>query len=516
MFKTRLICFLCTLCFGLVLHAQTNETPTPQWRAVYHFTPEKNWTNDPNGLIYTEGKYHLYNQQNPFENKWGHMSWGHAISTDLIHWTHLPIAIPEVIKGKDTTWIFSGSTVKDVNNSSGFCKSPGCLVTVYTANQPNLKKESQFVAFSNDGGMSYTNYSGNPVIDLNKRDFRDPSVSWNSQMKNWLMVVVLPAEHKARFYSSTDLKNWELVSEFGNAGYDGSNWECPSLVKCSVEGKPGKYKWVLFISAAGPKVGPYMQYFVGDFDGQNFKNDNDPQTILTVDNGDSYYAAIPWNDQPDGKQIMIGWMVPNKQPTFPWRGQMSIPRDLSVRKGPNGYRLIQTPTTVISKNLDAISGKPVFTKSDIPMGKAGVPLLNLPGNAFWLDAELVVQPGSDCGFRVAQKKDATGKTIFETVIGFNADTKECYVDRTVSGQMPLPEKNMIRSAALESSDSTIRIQILFDKSSLEVFFANGEKVITSYIFPDADANGITAFLKTGNATIKKISVWDLSAIKNNE
>src|SRR4051812_35699151 len=165
----RLLLCLFTCCSSVLLFAQNEETPTPQWRPVYHFTPEKYWTNDPTGLIYMNGVYHMYNQQNPFENKWGHMSWGHATSTDLVHWKHLPVAIPEKID-KDTTWIFSGSAVWDKNNTSGFCKGSGCLVAIYTADQPNLKKESQFIAYSNDGGMTFTNYANNPVIDLQKKD----------------------------------------------------------------------------------------------------------------------------------------------------------------------------------------------------------------------------------------------------------------------------------------------------------------------------------------------------------
>src|SRR3954468_20258538 len=194
------------LLFTSLVFSIDAQTETPQWRPVYHFTPEKNWTNDPNGLLYLDGVYHLYNQQNSFENKWGHMSWGHATSKDLIQWNHLPIAIPEKID-KDTTWIFSGCAVWDKNNASGFCKNGGCIVAIYTAHQPNLKKESQFIAYSNDGGMTFTNYANNPVIDLQKKDFRDPSVFWYEPSKLWLMTVVLPAEHKARFYTSSNLKD---------------------------------------------------------------------------------------------------------------------------------------------------------------------------------------------------------------------------------------------------------------------------------------------------------------------
>lgn len=202
------------LLLSSVVWPQDGPAPTPQWRPVYHFTPLKNWTNDPNGLIFLDRKYHLYNQQNPYGIGWGHMSWGHATSTDLVHWEHLPLAMPETID-KDTTWRFSGSAVWDKNNSSGLCNPGGCLIAVYTADQPNLKKESQFIAYSNDRGRTFTNYANNPVIDLQKRDFRDPNVTWSTQLNKWLMVVALPREYKVRFYASSNLRDWDLLSEFG-------------------------------------------------------------------------------------------------------------------------------------------------------------------------------------------------------------------------------------------------------------------------------------------------------------
>ncbi len=174
----RFFISVATLVLSTFVFAQ-NEIPTPQWRPVYHFTPVKNWTNDPNGLLYLNGVYELYNQQNPYENKWGHMSWGHATSTDLVHWQHYDLAMPEGINGEDTTWRFSGSAVWDKNNTSGLCKDSGCIVAIYTADQPHIKKESQYIAYSNDGGMSFTNYYNNPVIDLHKKDFRDPNVQWD-------------------------------------------------------------------------------------------------------------------------------------------------------------------------------------------------------------------------------------------------------------------------------------------------------------------------------------------------
>ena len=506
--KQFLTLLFCSLSF--LLFAQNDQTPTPQWRPLYHFTPATNWTNDPNGLIYVNGEYHLYNQQNPFENKWGHMSWGHATSTDLMHWKHLPIAIPEVLNGSDTTWIFSGSAVLDKNNTSGFCKNSNCLVAVYTAHQPNIKKESQYIAYSNDGGNSYTSYEKNPVIDLNKKDFRDPNVFWYEPGKFWLMTVVLPAEHKARFYSSPDLKNWTLLSEFGPQGYTGAYWECPFLIQLPVQGT-GQKKWVLVISAAGGERGVFEHYFVGDFDGKEFKNDNAPGLILPLDYGDTYYAAIPWNNVPGEAKTYIGWMVPNPQQTYPWRGQMSIPRDMSLKQTKDGYRLIQTPAAIITKNLDKLSHGNVLQVSSFKINNEEKPLdekSRIKGNAYWMNAELSVEPGAVAGFKIAQRKDKDNKTVAETVIGYDATTHQVYVDRSNAGGK-LNDKKLKQTIDVSNDSKTLRLTILVDRSSLEVFVNDGEGVITTYIYPEENADKIAAFATGGLATINFLKIWDL-------
>lgn len=511
--KKTLLGLLITFLF-LNVKAQTSETPTPQWRPLYHFTPEKNWTNDPNGLLYLNGVYNLYNQQNPFENKWGHMSWGHATSADLIHWKHYQIAIPEAINGDDTVWRFSGSAVWDKNNTSGWCKGSDCIVAIYTAHQPNIRKESQYVAYSNDGGMTFTNYDKNPVIDLNKLDFRDPNVFWYEPGKFWLMTVVIPDEHKARFYSSTNLKEWNLLSEFGPQGYTGANWECPFLIQLPVEGTDKK-KWVLVTSAAGGERGVFEQYFVGDFDGKEFKNDNAPDKILTLDYGDTYYAAIPWNNVPNDKKVYIGWMIPNKQATSPWRGQMSIARDLSLRETKDGLRLIQKPASEIENKLGELSNNKSIELKNVAVNNAEINLdknKKITGNAYWIKASLTLQPNATAGFRLAQKKDASGKIVNETVISYNAATHQLTVDRTNAGG-ELNEKALKRTIDLTDQSNTIQLEILLDKSSLEVFANNGEAALTTYIHPAEDANDIAAFSANGNATINSIKIYDLSSVK---
>ena len=507
----KLCLYFFSVLVSQILFAQNDTTPTPQWRPLYHFTPAKNWTNDPNGLLYLNGKYQLYNQQNPFENFWGHMSWGHATSTDLIHWKHLLVAIPEGINGDDTVWRFSGSAVWDKNNTSGFCKNGGCVVAIYTAHQPHIQRESQYIAYSNDGGMTFTNYEKNPVIDLHKLDFRDPNVFWYEPGKFWLMTVVIPDEHKVRFYSSPDLKAWTLLSEFGLQGYTGANWECPFLIQLPVEGTNTK-KWVLVTSAAGGERGVFEQYFVGDFNGKEFINDNPPDKILTLDYGDTYYAAIPWNDVPGNKKIYIGWMIPNDQATYPWRGQMSIARDLSLRQTKEGIRLIQKPTSVITKNLDKLSQN-IIALPDVKLNNEEINLdkaHKIKSNSYWMDAELSVGLNGVAGFKIAQQKDGNN-ILAETVIAYDAAKHQLYVDRTKSGGK-LNGHALKRTINIAGNSNRIKLTILLDKSSLEVFVNDGEAALTTYIFPGEAADNIAAFASSGKAEIKNVKIRDMSLV----
>jgi levanase/fructan beta-fructosidase len=507
--KTRLLQILFLFNYPLFLLAQDNNIETPQWRPVYHFTPAKNWTNDPNGLIYVDGVYHLYNQQNPFENKWGHMSWGHATSQDLIHWTHLPIAIPEKID-KDTTWIFSGCAVLDKNNTSGFCKNGGCIVAIYTADQPNLKKESQFIAYSNDGGMTYTNYEKNPVIDLQRRDFRDPNVIWLKDQNKWLMTVALPRERKVRFYSSANLKDWQLLSEFGgNEGDIRRIWECPSLTPLPVDGDPSKTKWLLMVSSGNQDAETGMQYFIGDFDGKTFTNNYSADNKMFVDYGSTYYAAIPWNNLPDDKHVMIGWLVPTRTETYPWRGQMSIPRDMSLKTTTEGIKLFQQPSLTLRDVLSKLPSDKTIAKQNVEVNNQEI-ILNTQtafnANANWIDAEFSLGSATDFGFKLGQQKDNNGKVTNEIVLGYNTKSNTLYIGHNVDGLLA----GTVQTVNIKPINNKIKLEVLFDKSSLEVFANDGEKVITALVFPDKDATQFSLFAKDGNIKANNLKIWDLS------
>ena len=243
------------------------------WRPQLHFTPATNWMNDPNGMVYYDGEYHLFYQYNPSGDKWGHMSWGHAVSRDMLHWEHLPLALAE----ENGVMIFSGSAVVDWKNTSGFGRNgKPPMVAIYTGHHTTKALQNQQLAYSNDHGRTWTKYAGNPVLDIGETDFRDPKVFWYDPNQCWIMTVSWPLQHKIRFYSSPDLKNWSHLSDFGPAGSTTGIWECPDLFPVQVENKPKSAKWVLIVNVGtgAPAGGSGCQYFVGDFDGKQFIPDH--------------------------------------------------------------------------------------------------------------------------------------------------------------------------------------------------------------------------------------------------
>jgi fructan beta-fructosidase len=262
--------------FAVTLGCLAANAPGYYWepfRPQFHFTPEKNWMNDPNGLVYYEGEYHLFYQYNPFGNTWGHMSWGHAVSPDMVHWKHLPLALSEA----DGVMCFSGSAVVDWKNSSGFGKGgKPPMVAIYTGMRVADGRQFQCIAYSNDRGRTWTKYANNPVIDIGSDNFRDPKVQWYEPTKSWLMTVSLSAEHKVQFYGSKDLKHWTLLSEFAPAGATGGVWECPDLFQLPVADTKEK-RWVLAVNIGSGSVagGSGGQYFIGQFDGTRFTVDSD-------------------------------------------------------------------------------------------------------------------------------------------------------------------------------------------------------------------------------------------------
>jgi fructan beta-fructosidase len=439
-------------------------------RPRVHFTPPQNFMNDPNGLVFYKGEYHLFYQHNPFGREWGHMSWGHAVSTDMLHWQQLPVALRE----EDGVMIFSGSAVVDWNNTSGFCAPNGgdrsCLVAVYTGHGHG--KQTQNVAYSNDRGRTWTKYAKNPVIDLNLENFRDPKAFWDESRRRWVLVTVLADQHKVRFFASPDLKGWEMLSDFGPAGATGGVWECPDLFPLPVDGMPGEVRWVLDvdINPGALQGGSGGQYFVGRFDGTRFVNDNPPDLTLWADHGKDFYATISFSDLPksDSRRIWMGWisnwLYANEEPTVTWRGAQSVPRVLQLKRLPEGIRLLQAPVA----EVDALRTGPetAITAS-----------ATLPPSA---DIRFEIARGTwhEAGLRLS---NAAGE---ETLIGVRASGPEIFVDRRRSVAAAAHKEYAGRHAGpVRWLDGKVTIRLLFDRSIVEVFANDGETVITDRIYP---------------------------------
>ncbi|MCW5909913.1 MAG: glycoside hydrolase family 32 protein [Cyclobacteriaceae bacterium] len=474
----------CTL-LALISCTPEKNNSIEQYRPLVHFTPQKNWTNDPNGLVYIDGEYHLFFQYNPYGTTWGHMSWGHAVSTDLVNWKELPIALEEYLDPAtgDSTMIFSGTAVADFNNIHKLCNEPNCLVAIYTSHVHRDNqglRQHQSLAYSNDKGRTWKRYGKNPVLDIERKDFRDPKVFWYPQHEKWVMALVVPDLFKVQLYESEDLLQWSLMSEFGPAGDTLRIWECPDLFELPVEGQPGKTKWVLSLSGSHP-AGPAfvgMQYFVGDFDGTKFTS---AQTQpLYVDFGKDYYAGIVFNNVKD-RTIMLGWVnnwtYANQIPTGTWRGMFSVPRQLGLKETTSGMRLTQHPV----KEWETLRTQKLSSVDELKL------------QTFELEVEL---------------KEGSGVHLFksgneQTTIGLR-DGK-LYIDRTQSGLTDFQKDfASIESVIIEPKPDKLNIRIIADQSVIEVFTADGLYSITDQVFPTHAQPGVELF---GNAEVK--NVWAL-------
>jgi fructan beta-fructosidase len=482
------------------------------FRPQFHFTPLKNWMNDPNGLVYYMGEYHLFFQYNPFGNEWGHMSWGHAVSRDMVHWKQLPVAIPE---GKGVM-IFSGSAVVDWHNSSGFCKSPSagagsCLVAIYAGHTG--KEQNQNVAYSNDRGRTWTRYSGNPVIDLHLANFRDPKVFWYESGHKWVMVTVLPTEHKVRLFGSKDLKHWTPLSDFGPAGAVGGAWECPDLFELPVKNEPGRRRWVMSINLnpGGVAGGSGNQYFVGRFDGMKFTNENPAGRELWADYGKDFYASTSFSDIPtsDSRRIWMGWLgnweYAGNVPTTPWRGIQSIPRVLRLMKFAQGIRLVQQPIT----ELRSLRGRHVAV-SDQSFEAANRILSSEEMKGDTLEIEATIDPGRAKSFGFEVRKGGNQATT----IGIDRLKSELFVDRTRSGDISFdPRFSGRQTAPLKIAEGQpITLHIFVDRCSVEVFANHGERVMSELVFPSLSSRDIRLYSDGGGAKIVKLDVWNLKSV----
>lgn len=485
-------------------------SPPEPARPLLHFTPPRNWTNDPNGLIYHNGEYHLFYQHNPFGDQWGHMSWGHAVSKDLFSWEHLPVAIPEA----DGVMIFSGTAVFDRDNTSGLgSASNPPLIAAYTGHDTRKPLQHQNIAFSTDRGRTWSRFPGNPVIDIGAADFRDPKVFWHTPTKRWVMVVALAAEKRAFFYSSPDLKQWTKLSEFGAEGRTGvPNWECPDLFEMPIEGSPGDTRWILTINVGGngPAEGSGCQYFVGRFDGTRFINDNKPDEVLWLDRGRDFYAFQSFNDAPDNKRIGLAWMVStpyaHATPTTPYRGSMTIPREYTLVRTPEGLRLAQRPLSTTTAYLVSRGAKE--TRADNQPITAKTPRGAIAqATTALIEAEF--EPGSSERFGIKVRE---GSTEF-TAVGFDVKKQQLFIDRRQSGRVDFhPQFPGIHTAPLSPpANGRVKLIVVVDQGSVETFSGDGLASITSLIFPKTESQGISLFADGGDAKLVRLSAVGLGA-----
>ncbi|MDF9799461.1 fructan beta-fructosidase [Catalinimonas alkaloidigena] len=497
---------------------QTTETGNAyyqeRYRPAYHFSPQENWMNDPNGLVYFDGEYHLFYQYNPQGNQWGNMSWGHAVSTDLLHWEHLPIAL-EMENGN---MIFSGSAVVDKNNSSGLCDSPeGCMMAIYTAHTDKL--QTQAIAYSNDRGRSWTKYEGNPVLDENMKDFRDPKVFWYAEGQKWVMSVAIPKEQKIRFYESQNLIDWNMMSEFGPQGFVDGIWECPDLFPLQVA-ETGEEKWVLLVSYNTDSIGSSMQYFVGDFNGREFTNDNTDDLILTLDYGRDFYAGVTWNNVPDEGLLLIGWInnwqYAGEIPTTPWRSAQSLVRKLYLHEFPEGIRLTQTPVEATQK----LRQQHVHDENvQLQEGDNYLSLENIQGKQLEIIAEFAYE-AIDTQSEAEALAGEFGVKVFkgeeqETIIGYDVATQSLFMDRTQSGDTSFHDTFSERTVALmPTDDGTVSMHIYVDHSVVEVFGNNGYVAMTNRVFPDPSQDGVEIYAIGGIVTLKSLDIWEVDSIWN--
>lgn len=431
---------------------------TDHLRPTAHFTARDTWLNDPNGLLYHDGVYHLFFQSNPHGSTWGNMSWGHATSTDLVTWVEQSTAIPCT----DDEMVFSGSAVVDHANTAGFAaEGETALVAVYTAATPPASarpaRQAQALAYSVDAGETWQRYDGNPVLDIGSAEFRDPKVfRYGGDDGHWVMVVVEAVERRVLIYTSHDLKNWEFASHFGPAHAVGGVWECPDLFALTVDGEDAT-AWVLLVSLnpGGIAGGSGTQYFVGDFDGYRFRaghltDSTDLRDFDWLDQGPDLYAAVSFNDAPDGRRLIVGWasnwLYANDTPTSPWRSPMSLVRELGLYRAGNG-RLALRQAPVLPAGDARLIHERIAVRRDEP-------------------TRIVVGAGVEDAF----------------VIDVDGDTITC--DRSAAGDASFhPEFIREWTARLPDGREPVEVLIVADGSVVEIFVDGGRLALTAQVFP---------------------------------
>ncbi|WP_426493461.1 glycoside hydrolase family 32 protein [Hymenobacter sp. 102] len=500
-----------------LLSAATSPAQTPvaspdPYRPVYHFTAPKNWINDANGLVYSNGQYHLFYQYNPQSAQPGHLSWGHATSPDLLRWTHLPVALTEYPGPEGSNiMIFSGSAVVDKDNTSGLFpagKTDG-LVAFYTGHQekPGLvMAQHQNLASSQDWGRTWQRYAGNPVLDIGSKEFRDPKVFWYAPQQKWVMATVKADRQQVYFYESKDLKKWDFMSRWGRAGNTVREWECPDLFELPVPG--GGTRWVLLISAGNPtEQFRGQQYFLGRFDGKAFTPDQPYEEPAYLDFGKDFFAAVTFNNTPDNRRLLVGWTndwaYARDVPTGDeWRGNFAVPRELSLRQTSTGLALVQQPLAELrTLGKEALSLK----NQTIKPGAAGLPVA-FRGESY--DLELIVKPGTATAFSLNVLESEAERTTLR----YNVARQELTLDRTQSGNVSFHPMfaSSLETARVPLQNGQLKLRVLVDKSVVEVFAQDGETTLTDLVFPRQHAGRISLRVEGSPVQLTQLRLTNLS------
>lgn len=511
-------------CSGKQSNETSAEFPNDPFRPQIHFSPKEAWMNDPNGMVYYDGEYHLFYQYYPDSTVWGPMHWGHAVSPDMVNWEHLPIALyPD-----ELGYIFSGSAVIDWNNTSGLQDGEHPpMIAIFTHHEPkgaseegNITYQYQSIAYSNDKGRTWTKYEGNPVIpNPGIKDFRDPKVSWHEATQQWVMIFA--AADRVRIYNSPNLIDWEYQSEFGaDMGGHGGVWECPDLFELPVEGTD-ETKWVMLLSInpGGPNGGSATQYFVGDFDGKTFSPSQ--KDTLWIDYGRDNYAGVTWSDIPkeDGRRLFLGWMsnwdYGQVVPTEKWRSAMTVPRSLHLTKDSNTYLLASRPVQEInSLIIDSTEGFSGTVKPNVfhSLTKA----YNSQGREVNISSPMMTEVTFDL-------KNSRGKMFG---IELSNDKGEKYYlvikdgvvlsDRQSSGSTEFSDKFASKLSTGPIPGFTklekLKVQMIIDHASVEIFINDGLAVMTELAFPTSPYNQALVFAKDGEVWFENAKTYQLKSI----
>ena len=482
-------------------------TNKEKYRPVYHHTPEYGWMNDPNGMFYKDGTWHLYYQWNPYGSKWQNMTWGHSTSKDLVHWNYEPVAIEPNGLGA----VFSGSAAIDYNNTAGYGKD--AVIAMYTSAGTS---QMQSLAHSVDNGMTFEIYPGNPVITLDS-EARDPNFFFNHKTGEWNLVLAHALDHEVLVFSSKDMKKWELNSAFGKVGAQEGVWECPDLFPLEIDGKK---KWVMLVNLnpGGPFGGSGIQYFIGDFDGKTFTPDTEADgTVPTkwLDFGKDNYAVVSWSDAPNNRRTILGWMS-NWQyaadvPTTQFRSANTLPREVSLFRGNDGQIYAATKP---SPEIYGILGKPSVKQKSFTVGHPGR-VFELPeaNNGICMISMEIDARKSEAVELILSYKDKDSKSKEKpdrVVLTYDSEAGTFVFDRTESGldnfSIDFPATTI---APTFSKDGKLRLEIFIDTSSIEVFGNDGKFAMTNLVFPKNPYNNIEIKSNKGYAKVENLNIYPI-------